>query len=119
MPIFVGSAPSASCRETSALARRFDRYGVRSSLVCSSAIFSVRAGVKGIGMMITHLRLTWLFNLHRKFIALRRLLGQHGVTWALVFLAQRFVVRWFIPLFEVRARKKIEAWTIEQRGRIH
>jgi teichuronic acid biosynthesis glycosyltransferase TuaH len=59
------------------------------------------------------------FKLHHKFMALRRLLGRHGVAWALVFLTQRFVVRWLIPLSEVWARKKIEAWTIEQRGRIH
>ena len=69
--------------------------------------------------MNTYLRVTWLFSLHRKFMALRRLLGQHGVTWLLAFLAQRFAVRWLIPLYEVRARKKIECWTIQQKGRIH
>jgi teichuronic acid biosynthesis glycosyltransferase TuaH len=67
-------------------------------------------------MMSTRLR---LFSLHRKFMALRRILGQHGVTWVLAFLAQRFALRWLIPLYEVRARKKIESWTIQQKSRIH
>jgi glycosyltransferase involved in cell wall biosynthesis len=72
-----------------------------------------------MGIMSTYLRLTWLFNLHSKFTALRRILRQHGVTWVLAFLAQRFAVRWLMPFYEVRARKKIEAWAIRQKGRIH